>query len=388
MTEQLLDDAPLQTQDEDYILELYDVKKYFPVKRELLEMAVTRLRALLAGESYDVVYKEDGETPDPSQSFGPQYVQAVDGVTFNIRRGEVFGLVGESGSGKTTTGRLALGLLDATEGEIYFDGIPLHDISAEEMRRLRRRMQVIFQDPMASLNPRMTLGENIGHGLKIHKLVNNKYEWRERIIDMLDRVGLTPGAAYIDRFPHQISGGQRQRAVIARALVMNPDLILADEPIAMADVSVRAVLLDLMIDLKDEFGLTYLFITHDLATAKYICDRIAIMYLGEIIEIGDLETVYSNPTHPYTEALLAAIPTTDPRARRQHEIPRGEIPNPIDPPSGCRFHPRCPIAEDICRQERPTLQSVPNGGPGHVAACHLRAGEYMHLDTSRENGND
>jgi peptide/nickel transport system ATP-binding protein len=251
------------------------------------------------------------------------------------------------------------------------------------LRKLRRKMQVIFQDPMASLNPRMTLGENIGHGLRIHHLVDNQQEYRERIIDILDRVGLTPGEAYIDRFPHQISGGQRQRAVIARALIMQPELILADEPIAMADVSVRAVLLDLMKDLQHEFGLTYLFITHDLATAKYICDRVAIMYLGEIVEIGDLRTVYSNPTHPYTEALMAAIPTIDPRARREHEIPHGEIPSPIDPPSGCRFHPRCPIAKDICRQERPKLTPVANSVEGHVVACHLRAGEYMYLDESR-----
>lgn len=368
----------------DNIVEVHDAKKYFPVKRELADVVLRQIRDLL-GEGKDVpLYKEDGETPNPASPIGGLNVRAVDGVSFNIRRGEVFGLVGESGSGKTTTGRLALGLLDLTDGEIYFDGIPLHERSRREMRKLRRRMQVIFQDPMASLNPRMTIGENVGHGLRIHKLVDNDTQWRDHVIDMLERVGMSPGDTFIDRFPHQISGGQRQRAVIARALIMEPDLILADEPIAMADVSVRAVLLDLMKDLQDEFGLTYLFITHDLATAKYICDRIAIMYLGEIVEIGDLRTVYENAAHPYTEALLAAIPTIDPRARRAHDIPRGEIPNPIDPPSGCRFHPRCPIAQDICRQERPVLRPVPGGAEGHIAACHLRTGDYQHLDPTRD----
>ncbi|MCI0714339.1 MAG: ABC transporter ATP-binding protein [Chloroflexi bacterium] len=368
----------------DNIIEIRNVKKYFPVKRELADVILAQIRTLL-GEGKDIpLYKEDGETPNPDAALGGLYVRAVDGVSFEVKRGEVFGLVGESGSGKTTTGRMAVGLLDLTDGEIYFDGIPLHEQSGPAMRKLRRRMQVIFQDPMASLNPRMTIGENIGHGLRIHKLVNSEAEWRDRVIDILERVGMTPGETFIDRFPHQISGGQRQRATIARALILEPELILADEPLAMADVSVRAVLLDLMKDLQEEFSLTYLFITHDLATAKYICDRLAIMYLGEIVEIGDLRTVFQHASHPYTEALLAAIPTIDPRARRTHDIPRGEIPNPIDPPSGCRFHPRCPIAQNICRQERPELRAVPGGAAGHVAACHLRTGDYQHLDPTRE----
>jgi peptide/nickel transport system ATP-binding protein len=291
----------------------------------------------------------------------------------------VFGLVGESGSGKTTTGRLAVGLVEPTAGDVIFDGVRLNGLSAAELRQMRRYMQIIFQDPMASLNPRMSLGEGIGHGLKIHHLVKNQSEFRDRVIEIMNHVGLTPGEAYFDRYPHQISGGQRQRAVIARALVLQPKLIMADEPIAMADVSVRAILLDLMIQLQKEFGLTYLFITHDLATAKYICDRIAIMYLGEIIEIGDIRTVYTNPCHPYTEALLAAVPVPDPRFRRPAPMPRGEIPNAINPPSGCRFHPRCPIAQDICKVERPVLRPVA-GQPGHVAACHLRTGDYIHLD--------
>lgn len=336
----------------EIILELRNVKKYFPLKRELLEQ--------LAGKEQ-------------------QYVRAVDGVSFQIKRGETFGLVGESGSGKTTTGRLALGLVPPTEGEVIFNGIPLQTLSGNEMREVRRYMQVIFQDPMASLNPRMSLGEGIGHGLKIHNLVSNRSEFRERVIEILNHVGLTPGETFIDRYPHQISGGQRQRAVIARALVMRPQLIMADEPIAMADVSVRAVLLSLMKDLQWEFGLTYLFITHDLATAKYICNHIGIMYLGEIIEIGSIQTVFENPRHPYTQALLAAVPVPDPRARRDAPMPRGEIPNPINPPSGCRFHPRCPIAQDVCKVERPVLKPV-IGEPGHLAACHLRTGDYIHLD--------
>lgn len=384
MTDQLQERESFIISEDDIILEMHGVKKYFPVRRELLDAVVHRIRSLITNAEAVPLYKEDGETPNPDSPLGGMYVRAVDGISFTVRRGEVFGLVGESGSGKTTTGRLALGLIEPTEGEIYFEDIPIHKISGEEMRQMRYRMQVIFQDPMASLNPRMTVGENIGHGLRIHKMCESDQDWRWRVINMLERVGLTPGETFIDRFPHQISGGQRQRAVIARALIVEPELILADEPIAMADVSVRAVLLDLMKDLKEEFGLTYLFITHDLATAKYICDRLAIMYLGEIAEIGNLRTIFSNAAHPYTEALLAAIPTIDPRARREHDIPRGEIPNPIDPPSGCRFHPRCPIAVDICSQFRPELRQVPGSEPGHVAACHLRTGDYQHLDPTRE----
>jgi peptide/nickel transport system ATP-binding protein len=332
----------------DIVLEMRDVKKHFPVKRGLIET--------LTGVKQ-------------------QYVRAVDGVSFKIKRGEVFGLVGESGSGKTTTGRLAVGLLEPTAGEVIFSGVKLNELPGEELRQMRRRMQVIFQDPLASLNPRMSLGEGIGRGLKIHDLVNNQSEFKARVIEILNRVGLTPGEAYIDRYPHQISGGQRQRAVIARALVTNPDLIMADEPIAMADVSVRAVLLQLMRELQQELGLTYLFITHDLATTKYICDKIAVMYLGEIIEVGRIEELYSNPQHPYTESLLAAVPVPDPRHRRKAPMPHGEIPSPINPPSGCRFHPRCPIAEDICKHKQPVLLPAKDK-PGHLAACHLRTGEY------------
>ncbi len=233
---------------------------------------------------------------------------------------------------------------------------------------MRQRMQLIFQDPSASLNPRMKIGDAIGHSLEIFDVAKGA-EKRERVLEMMERVELGPASTFYEKYPHQVSGGQRQRIVLARALMLRPDFIVADEPIAMADVSVRAMLLDLMMQLKEDFDLTYLFITHDLATAKYICDRIAIMYLGQICEMGTLEQVYRNPQHPYTRALLAAVPVPDPHARRAAPMPKGEIPSPINPPPGCRFHPRCPVAKDICHTETPILRPVP-GDEGHVVACH------------------
>ncbi len=324
----------------DNLVEVRSLKKWFPVQKSFIETLLARR---------------------------VDYVRAVDGIDFEIRKGEVFGLAGESGSGKTTTGRLILRLVEPTEGRILFDGVDISSLRGEEMRRLRQRMQAIFQDPTASLNPRMKVGDAIGHGLEIHGIAKG-LEKRKRVMEMMERVGLTPAATLYEKYPHQLSGGQRQRAVIARALILHPDLIVADEPIAMADVSVRVLILDLMMELKRDFDLTYLYITHDLATAKYICNRIAIMYLGKIVEIGPLKEIYSHPQHPYTIALLSAVPVPDPRARRKRVIPKGEIPNPINPPSGCRFHPRCPFAERICGEEEPKLVEV---GSGHFVACYL-----------------
>jgi len=295
-------------------------------------------------------------------------VKGVDGVSFTIRRSEVFGLAGESGSGKSTIGRLILRLYEPTTGHVIFDGIDLQSLSDEEMRRLRSRMQIVFQDPLASLNPRMSLGEAIDHPARIHMPELSSQEQKERVLDILHAVGMNPPEAFYDLFPHQISGGQRQRVVLARALITHPELIIADEPIAMADVSVRSTLLDLMIKMKQEFDLTYLFITHDLSTAKYICNRIGILYLGRMVEIADLKEVYQHPLHPYTQALLAAVPIPDPTQRRTQPMPEGEIPNPINLPSGCRFHPRCPFAKEICAKEEPQLLELYSG---HQVACHL-----------------
>jgi len=295
-------------------------------------------------------------------------VKAVDGVSFEIRRGEVFGLAGESGSGKSTIGRVVLNLYEPTSGKVTFDGIDLSKLSAEEMRLLRSRMQIVFQDPLASLNPRMSLGAAIEDPAAIHMPELTSDERREKVLSIFHEVGMNPPEAYYDLFPHQISGGQRQRVVLARALVTHPELIVADEPIAMADVSVRSILLDLMMQMKKEFDLTYLFITHDLATAKYICDRIGILYLGKMCELGEVNEVYSHPLHPYTQALMAAVPVPDPKQRRTEKMPEGEIPNPINPPSGCHFHPRCPLAQEICSQQEPPLREL---RPGHQVACHF-----------------
>jgi peptide/nickel transport system ATP-binding protein len=297
-----------------------------------------------------------------------QFVRAVDDVSFIIKKGEVLGLVGESGSGKTTTGRLLLKLLDATSGKIFYKGDTITGYTKKQMECLREKMQVIFQDPYASLSPRMSVGKAISHPLRIHGIAKGS-EAREITLDMMEKVGLSPASFLYRKYPHQLSGGQRQRVVIARALVTNPDFVVADEPLAMADVSVRAMILELMVRCKEMFNLTYLFITHDLATCKYICDHIAIMYLGKIVEIGPLNEVFTNPVHPYTATLLDAVPVPDPRFRRTHAMPKGEIPSPINPPAGCSFHPRCNYAEAFCRIKGPDLVDI---GNDHKVACPVK----------------
>jgi oligopeptide/dipeptide ABC transporter ATP-binding protein len=279
-------------------------------------------------------------------------VRAVDGVTFDIARGEVFGLVGESGSGKTTLGRSILKLVQPTGGAVRYDGRDLVPLSEREMRPLRRELGLIFQDPNASLNPAMTIVQGVGHPLRIHRLASYRAEARAKVTEMLERVGLFPPEAFLDKYPEDVSGGQKQRLVIARALITNPTFVVADEPVAALDMSVRARVLELMLDLKNELGLTYLFITHDLATARFICDRIGILYLGNMVEWGPFDAIFDNPQHPYTRALLDAIPLPDPLQRdRERRLPSGEVPDALTPPSGCRFHPRCPAAFEPCGWE-------------------------------------
>lgn len=322
----------------DNLLTVTNLKKYFPVEKGFLDRLLTSQKS---------------------------FVHAVDDVSFSVNRGDILGLVGESGSGKSTTGRLCLKLIEPTSGSILFEGVDLAKLHGEELRRFRKNMQLIFQDPMSSLSPRIKIGDAIRHALSFQG-VGTASEQTERTRAILERVGLKPWSNFYDRYPHQLSGGQRQRVVIARALVLNPKFVVADEPIAMVDVSVRAQILELMLELKKEFDLTYLFITHDLAMANYVCHSIAIMYLGKIVETGPKEEVFARPLHPYTLALLSSIPVPDPKVKLERIIPKGEIPSPINPPKGCRFHPRCPYAQSICSEREPQLEEIK---PHQYAAC-------------------
>jgi oligopeptide/dipeptide ABC transporter ATP-binding protein len=293
------------------------------------------------------------------------YVRAVDGVDFTVYRGETLGIVGESGCGKSTTGQLILQLLEPTEGEIWFDGKQLQALSKAELRAVRRNMQMIFQDPYSSLNPRMRVEDIVAEPLRVHGLHQGS-EIREKVVELLRLVGLD--AHHMSRHPHEFSGGQRQRIGIARALALRPSLIVCDEPVSALDVSIQSQILNLLKKLQKELGLTYIFIAHGLPAVKHISDRIAVMYLGRIVELAERDELFANPRHPYTEALLSAVPVPDPTQRKERIVLQGDLPNPANPPSGCHFHTRCPYVQDICRQTAPLLQQHEEG---HFAACHF-----------------
>ena len=324
--------------DEKVLLELKNVKKYFDIKL----------------------------------SFGRKsYVKAVEDITFNIHKGETFGLVGESGCGKTTLGRTILRLIEPTAGVIKYDGDVIFDGESKKkvnMIPYRRKMQIIFQDPSASLDPRMTVGEIVGEALDIHNLYQEKTERKKRIEELLDRVGLN--TEHANRYPHEFSGGQQQRIGIARALAVEPEFIVCDEPISALDVSIQSQIVNMLEDMQEELGLTYLFIAHDLSVVRHISDRIGVMYLGNMVELGESNEIYHNPLHPYTQTLLSAVPVPDPEVNRnkQRIILEGDVPSPINPPSGCRFHTRCPYAKDICKEKVPEWKEIE---PNHFSACHI-----------------
>jgi oligopeptide transport system ATP-binding protein len=327
-----------QNNQQQVLVKVRDLKKYFPIRRGVLRRQVGA-------------------------------IQAVDGVTFDIYRGETLGLVGESGCGKSTTGYTILQLLTPTEGRVIIGDRDLTRLGKEELRQARRHMQMIFQDPYASLNPRMTVGSIVGEPLQIHH-IGNAGSRRERVEELLKLVGLNP--YFVKRYPHEFSGGQRQRIGIARALSTNPDFIVADEPISALDVSIQAQVINLLDDLKQELGLTYLLIAHDLTMVRYISDRVAVMYLGRIVELSDRDDIYERPLHPYTQALLSAIPIPDPdreRARRQI-ILQGDVPSPANPPPACRFHPRCQYATEVCREVDPEFRNLGSDSRPHWVACH------------------
>jgi len=317
----------------EVLLSVRDLKKYFPIKKGLFSQVVGQ-------------------------------VKAVDGVSFDLNQGEVLGLVGESGCGKTTTGRVILRLIEATAGEVWFEGKDVLAMGKTEMRHMRRQMQIVFQDPYSSLNPRLTVGSMIEEALAIHKLARGKAA-KDRVAELLTLVGLSP--AHARRYPHEFSGGQRQRIGVARALAVDPKLIIADEPVSALDVSIQAQILNLLDDLKRRLGLTYVFIAHDLAVVEHISDRVAVMYLGRIVELAPARALYAQPLHPYTRALMSAIPVPEPSHKKDRIVLTGDVPSPARPPSGCPFHPRCYMAKERCKTDVPALREI---HPGHFSACH------------------
>jgi oligopeptide transport system ATP-binding protein len=326
--------------EKSVLVQVQNLKKYFPITRGI------------------VVQRQVGA------------IKAVDGITFNIYQGETLGLVGESGCGKSTTGRTILQLYRPTAGDVRFEDESLVEMKGEQLRRQRRRMQMIFQDPYASLNPRMTVGSIVGEPLEVHNVAAGK-ERQERVQELLELVGLNP--YFVNRYPHEFSGGQRQRIGVARALALNPEFIVCDEPISALDVSIQAQVVNLLEDLQEQLGLTYLFIAHDLSMVRHISDRVAVMYLGKIVELTDRDTLYANPRHPYTEALLSAVPIPDPEVeeRRRRIILEGDVPSPANPPLGCNFNTRCPKVMQVCYEQEPEFIEI---APGHWCACHLVQG--------------
>ncbi len=315
------------------LLQVDRLKKYFPVKKGVFSRIVG-------------------------------WVKAVDDISFNIMPGETLGLVGESGCGKTTAGRTILRLIEPTDGKVMFDGVDVAHLGAGDLRSARKHMQIIFQDPYSSLNPRMTIGSIIAEGLLVHG-IGSKQDRLELVKQTLEKVGMSP--QYINRYPHEFSGGQRQRIGVARALALNPKFIVCDEPVSALDVSVQSQVVNLLVDLKQKYGIAYLFISHDLSVVKYISDRVAVMYLGEIVEQANSDDLYASPEHPYTKALLSAVPVPDPARKRSRIILEGDVPSPLNPPGGCRFHPRCPVAiKGLCETQKPPLKDY----AGHFVACH------------------
>jgi len=319
----------------EIILSVRDLKKYFPIKAGVLQKTVG-------------------------------HVKAVDGVSFDIVKGETLGIVGESGCGKSTTGRAIIRLFEKTGGDVYFNGKEVHSLNQKELRAIRPKMQMIFQDPYSSLNPRMTVGQIVGEALLDHGIITDKVELRKKVMKTIEECGLA--SYHIDRYPHEFSGGQRQRIGIARALALDPDFIIADEPVSALDVSIQAQIINLLMDLQKERGFTYLFISHDLSVVEHISTRVGVMYLGSMVELANKKDMYKSPLHPYTQALLSAAPVPDPTAERKRIILTGDIPSPANPPSGCKFHTRCPYAMPICKTDIPEFK---DRGNKHFVACHL-----------------